>query len=58
MRKTVRLEIVNFTPAAVRLEASIRLGPWQWDERSLYFRAKWRADHDLLAGGSPIEPWT
>jgi hypothetical protein len=56
MRKTVRLEIVNFTPAAVRLEGSIRLGPWQWDERSPYFRAKWRADHDLLAGGSPIEP--
>ena len=54
-QKAVRLEIVNFTPATVRLEGSIRLGPWQWDERSLYFRAKWRADHDLLAGGSPID---
>ncbi len=53
--KTMRLEIVNYTPAGVRLEGSIRTGPWQWDERSLYFRAKWRADHDLLAGGSPID---
>jgi hypothetical protein len=53
--KSVRLEIVNFTPTPARLEGSVLLGPWQWDERSLYFRAKWRADHDLLAGGAPLD---
>lgn len=57
--KSVRLEIVNFTKAAVRVEGSVQLAPWQWDDRSLYFRAKWRADHDLLAGAGAIDlPYT
>ncbi len=53
--KSVRLEIVNFTAAPVRLEGSVLRSPWAWDERSLYFRAKWRADHDLLAGAGVID---
>lgn len=57
--KSVRIEIVNFTKAPVRLEGSVRIAPWTWDERSLYFRAKWRADHDLLAGAGAIDlPYT
>jgi hypothetical protein len=53
--KSVRLEVVNFTSQMVRLEGAVRLSPWQWDERSCYFRAKWRADHDLLAGFGQID---
>lgn len=53
--KSVRLEIVNYTREPIRLDGSILISPWQWDERSMYFRAKWRADHDLLAGVSPID---
>jgi hypothetical protein len=57
--KSLRLEIVNYTSAAVRLAGSIQVSPWQWDERSLYFRAKWRADHDLLADSRAIDlPYT
>ena len=57
--QSVKLELVNFTPAQVRLEGSVLLAPWPWDDRSLYFHAKWRADHDLLAGVSPIDlPYT
>jgi len=47
------MEIVNNTQAPVRIEGSACSRPWQWDERSLYFRAKWRADHDLLAAPAP-----
>jgi hypothetical protein len=53
--KSVRLEIVNYTRATVRLDGSVLLSPWTWDERSMYFRAKWRADHDLLAGPGAID---
>jgi hypothetical protein len=53
--KSVRIEVINFTKAPVRLEGSVRLAPWSWDDRSLYFRAKWRADHDLLAGAGVID---
>ncbi len=53
--KSVRLEIVNHTQSPVRIEGAVALSPWQWDERSLYFRAKWRADHDLVAGAGVID---
>lgn len=53
--KSVRFEVVNFTKETVRLEASVLLSAWSWDDRSLYFRAKWRADHDLVAGGEVID---
>lgn len=53
--KTVRIELVNHTAAPLRVEGTVRLAPWTWDERSLYFRAKWRADHDLLAGAGALD---
>lgn len=53
--KSVRMEVVNYTDAAVRLGGSIVISPWQWDDRSMYFRAKWRADHDLLAGAGALD---
>jgi len=53
--RSVRLEIVNHTQASVRLSGSVLLGTWAWDDRSLYFRAKWRADHDLAAGVGVID---
>ncbi len=53
--KSARVEIVNRAPSQVRLDGSIVVSPWQWDERSLYFRAKWRADHDLLAGEGALD---
>ncbi len=57
--KSIRIEIVNYTKAPVRLDGSVRISPWQWDDRAMYFHAKWHADHDLLAGVSPIDiPYT
>ncbi len=53
--KSVRLEIVNYTKDPVHYDGSVLLSPWQWDERSLYFRAKWRADHNLLAGAGALD---
>ena len=53
--KSVRIDILNFTAKPVRLTGSVSLSPWHWDEQSLYFRAKWRADHDLLAGAGVID---
>jgi len=53
--KSLRVEVVNHTKGPVRLAGSIQLSPWTWNDRSLYFRAKWRADHDLLAGAGVID---
>jgi hypothetical protein len=54
-RERVRLEVVNFTPTAVHLDGRIVLAPWKWDDGSMYFRAKWRTDPDLLAGAGVID---
>ena len=54
-RQRVRLEVVNFTPSTVHLDGRILIGPWKWDDASMYFRAKWRTDQDLLAGAGVID---
>jgi hypothetical protein len=54
-REKARLEVVNFTPSTVHLDGRIFIAPWKWDDTSMYFRAKWRTDPDLLAGVEPID---
>jgi hypothetical protein len=54
-QKSVRVEVVNHTAMPVHLKGSVRTGEMAWDSRSLYFRAKWRVDHDLLAGAGAID---
>lgn len=51
----VAMELQNFAEEAVSAEGSVLLIPWTWDERSMHFRAKWRADHDLLAGAGAFD---
>jgi hypothetical protein len=53
--RTLRVELVNHTREGVRVEGAVRLGAWVWDDRSMYFRAKWRADHELLAGAGALD---
>ncbi len=38
----------NTSSRPLAATCTIRTSPWSWDERSLYFRARWRADHDLV----------
>jgi hypothetical protein len=54
-QKSARIEVVNYTQEPVELAGSVVVTPWNWDEHSLYFRAKWRVDHDLLAGAGSID---
>jgi hypothetical protein len=54
-RRSMRLEIVNHTAAAVNLRGHIRVAPWKWDNDSMYFHAKWRIDPDLFVGKGAID---
>ncbi len=54
-REGVRLEVVNTTAVPVRLDGRVVLSPWTWDDASMYFRAKWRSDPDLLGGKGIID---
>lgn len=54
-RQSVRIEIVNHTPAPVALQMQVATSPWKWDDNSMYFHAKWRIDPDLVAGMGAID---
>lgn len=41
-RERAKITLLNATDEKVRLKASVRVSPWTWNDRSLYFRAKWR----------------
>jgi hypothetical protein len=45
--KSCKLQLRNTTDAAIKVAGHLTISPWEWDERSLCFRAKWRVDHDL-----------
>jgi hypothetical protein len=45
--RDARLTLWNASPMSVEAQVGVGLIPWEWDERSLHFRAKWRFDPDL-----------
>ncbi len=45
--RKVQVSLHNTTVAPVDLDAIMVLSPWEWDDSSLYFRARWRVDHDM-----------
>jgi len=45
--QSCKIWLFNTTDAAVDVEGQAVVSPWEWDDRSLFFRAKWRVDHDL-----------
>ncbi len=49
----VMLKNVGSQPLAVVLAAATT--PWKWDERSMYFHANWRSQHDMKT--RPMSDW-
>jgi hypothetical protein len=54
-RQDMRLEVVNHSGEPVKLGGRILVSPWNWDDNSLYFHAKWRIDPDMVMGAAPID---
>ncbi len=52
--KTI-VRLTNLSDATVTAHVSFEVSPWSWDERSLYFRARWRSDTDLDVRTGPID---
>ena len=49
----VRLTNLGKSPIAAELQADVT--PWQWEETSMHFFARWRPDE--LVPGSPFQDW-
>jgi len=48
-QRQANVQLWNTSAQLVDAVVAVGLVPWEWDERSLYFRAKWRVDPDLDA---------
>lgn len=46
--RALRLAFENTGAQAVTVRGELALAPWDWDDRSLHFHARWRAEHDLV----------
>ena len=54
-QETALFRFTNRSDEWVHIETSITVSPWEWNDRSLYFRAKWRSDHDLDLASGPLD---
>ena len=49
-RDSVSIEVQNFGNQAIRIEGDVQSADYVWkDGTSMHFRARWRADHNLVA---------
>lgn len=52
------LAIQNFSKEPVRIAAEVKVEEWSWDDRSMHFHARWRAEHPIAAlGGRGTSDW-
>ena len=53
--RSCKIEMQNFGDQAVSVKGSACSVPFAWDERAMHFRARWRADHDLIASNREVQ---
>jgi hypothetical protein len=54
--KGAELRIANYSGIPVSLSGSVHTGPWEWDDRSMHFRANWRSQENIPT--RPMIDWT
>ncbi|MFH1998560.1 MAG: glycoside hydrolase family 172 protein [Planctomycetota bacterium] len=54
-RERARITLYNSTAESMKFKMSVTLLPWEWDERSMYFRAKWRTVNDIDMRFGPFD---
>jgi hypothetical protein len=47
--REVKIEVRNTTELEIPVSLAATISPWTFDESSLYFRARWRVDHELIS---------
>ncbi len=54
-RERAKITLYNSTDEAVKIKAGVTLMPWEWDERSMYFKAKWRTVNNIDVRFGPFD---
>jgi hypothetical protein len=53
--KNIRIILENKGDQAVSVTGKARPMSYEWTDRSMHFRARWRADHDLIANPRAVQ---
>jgi hypothetical protein len=54
--RSMRIRLDNHGDQPVAVSGSVMPMPYEWDpDRSMYFRARWRADHELIADPAAVQ---
>ncbi len=54
-KKSCRIELFNGGLQPVAVQGSVLTMPFSWNERTMYFRARWRADHELIGSNRDVQ---
>lgn len=52
--KSLEIQLENFGDQEISVEGTAQLMDYSWNERSMYFRAKWRVTHNMIASNKDI----
>jgi hypothetical protein len=53
--RSCRIDLFNGGDQPVSAEGSVLPMPFAWSERTMHFRARWRAEHDLIASNREVQ---
>jgi hypothetical protein len=53
--RSCRVELQNFSDQPVAAKGEVQTMPFAWDERAMHFRARWRADHDIVGSNREVQ---
>ncbi|NLH18224.1 MAG: DUF2961 domain-containing protein [Phycisphaerae bacterium] len=53
--KSCRIELQNRGQQSVHAKSHVIVLPMEWTDRSMHFRARWRADHNLTASNREVQ---
>jgi hypothetical protein len=54
-RETAEVRLVNHGRTSVPVSVFVGSIPWQWTDRSMYFHARWKIEHDVRT--RPFQDW-
>ena len=53
--RNCKIELYNLGKQPVKAKGTVLSMPFAWNERTMHFRARWRADHNLIASNRDVQ---
>lgn len=50
-----RVDLLNGGDQPVSVKGSVRAVPFEWNDHTMHFRARWRADHNITASNQDVQ---